>query len=421
MPTYTTLAPGSRGDQVRRLQTRLNGHGADLAVDGVFGPATRDAVKSYQASQGLSADGVVGQATWSRLLAGTPASLPAAPKAAAPNDAVTVRTASGGGTVSAPAAQALAQYEKGYTPGEGVAQAQEAWQALETGGPGDYQSPYAAALEELGGKIAGRGPFTYDPENDALYRQYRDQYLNLGRRAMADTMGRAAALTGGYASSYGQNVGQQAYDEYLQQLNSKVPELYTLAWDRYTAEGDELAAQYDRLSGAEAAAYDRWRDSVADHRAAQEAAWRRYTDARDTDYDRWSDMLDYWRSRSDDETDAWWRQAQWDYQRQRDAVADEQWERQFAARTANTGSAAGSRSSSRSPAPAPADSTDVTPAAPAADTSLVHIPPFGYIYADEAREMVARGELEWVTKDDHRTVLTDRDGNPIARRPKSRR
>ncbi|MBI3313737.1 MAG: peptidoglycan-binding protein [Candidatus Omnitrophica bacterium] len=36
-------------------------------VDGKIGPATRDAVKSFQSDNGLEADGVVGRQTWNKL------------------------------------------------------------------------------------------------------------------------------------------------------------------------------------------------------------------------------------------------------------------------------------------------------------------------------------------------------------------
>ena len=59
-----------------------------------------------------------------------------------------------------------------------------------------------------------------------------------GSRAMRDTMGQAAALTGGYGSSYAQSAGQQQYALYLQKLGEAMPELYQAAYERYSAEGD---------------------------------------------------------------------------------------------------------------------------------------------------------------------------------------
>ncbi len=60
--------PMLRGPDVRALQQALRraGHGA-MTADGIFGPATRDAVLIFQRAQGLVADGIVGARTWARL------------------------------------------------------------------------------------------------------------------------------------------------------------------------------------------------------------------------------------------------------------------------------------------------------------------------------------------------------------------
>lgn len=63
-----TLRRGSQGDEVADLQTILNArYGADLEVDGNFGKATEAAVKAFQKTHGLTADGVVGAKTWKAL------------------------------------------------------------------------------------------------------------------------------------------------------------------------------------------------------------------------------------------------------------------------------------------------------------------------------------------------------------------
>lgn len=63
----STIRKGSTGEDVRHCQSLLVQHGISTDVDGVFGSGTERSVKSFQSSQGLTADGIVGPATWSAL------------------------------------------------------------------------------------------------------------------------------------------------------------------------------------------------------------------------------------------------------------------------------------------------------------------------------------------------------------------
>src|SRR5690242_14306805 len=56
----TTLQEGSTGSCVVSLQQRLNQLGANLVVDGDFGPATKNAVLAFQGRERISFDGIVG-------------------------------------------------------------------------------------------------------------------------------------------------------------------------------------------------------------------------------------------------------------------------------------------------------------------------------------------------------------------------
>jgi len=71
-PTFaalvTTLRQGSTGPAVQALQVQLVKHGASIATDGDFGPATDRAVQSFQSAHALGVDGVVGPVTWQELL-----------------------------------------------------------------------------------------------------------------------------------------------------------------------------------------------------------------------------------------------------------------------------------------------------------------------------------------------------------------
>lgn len=69
----SVLKKGAKGEQVKAVQRMLYSMGYDLGtskVDGDFGSKTDTAIKAFQKKNGLTADGVVGQKTWDKLLKG---------------------------------------------------------------------------------------------------------------------------------------------------------------------------------------------------------------------------------------------------------------------------------------------------------------------------------------------------------------
>lgn len=196
-------------------------------------------------------------------------------------------------------------------------------------GPGDFNFAHQQGWDDIINKINNREQFTYDVNGDALYQQYKDQFITGGKMAMMDTMGQAAAMTGGYGNSYAQSVGQQAYQGHLQQLTDKIPELYSLALSKYQMEGDDLYKQHGLYTDLFNRDYGMHRDTVADYKDErshlldlwgkshavdvdkytinrdntvaenesynanlankQDLAWKVYTDLRDTEYGRWMD------------------------------------------------------------------------------------------------------------------------------------
>lgn len=139
-----------------------------------------------------------------------------------------------------------------------------------------------AELERLYAAITGRPAFSYDPASDPVYNSYAQSYQRRGRLAMRDTMGQAAALTGGYGSSYAQSVGQQQYDSYLQSLGEALPELYGMAWQRYNAEGDALKTAWELTSERSEVRRESEREAAEREAAAQKSA----ETARRGNYDR---------------------------------------------------------------------------------------------------------------------------------------
>ena len=103
---------------------------------------------------------------------------------------------------------ALGQNPGNYAEGQRVSDAYKQYQGAVAAKPADYASPYQGQIDAAYQKILSRQPFKYDMNADAMYQQYKDAYTRQGNMAMRDTMGQAAAMTGGYGNSYAQTAGQ---------------------------------------------------------------------------------------------------------------------------------------------------------------------------------------------------------------------
>lgn len=153
-------------------------------------------------------------------------------------------------------------------------------------------------------RIMNMGEFNYDAENDPLYQQYRRQYMRQGQQAMRDTMGQAAALTGGYGNTYAQRAGEQAYEAYLSRLNDVMPELYGEAYNRYRTQRNDLLAEYQLAQGNANTAYERgredWSTRLGLERQDEDNAYTRRMAEEERDYQR--AQLELERQRQAEET-----------------------------------------------------------------------------------------------------------------------
>lgn len=294
------LRSGSQGDEVRRLQEILNTQGYGLDVDGIFGSNTKNAVKQYQAANGLQADGIVGDQTWGALNAlGNAASVTNPKQTAMPTTLTTPR-----GTSYNPAELTANQADLNSTEGgaprfqqsQTLSDALNALQAQLGQKPGAYESPYAAQIEALYNKATSRPAFSYDPSMDPLYQMYRDRYAENARRSMQDTLADAAALTGGYGNSYAQAAAQQAYDAQMNGLNDILPQLYGQAWDMYNAEGDRILQQLALAQQMDQTAYGRYADELADYYNQLGARQSLANDMYNREYGQFADALQAWQN-----------------------------------------------------------------------------------------------------------------------------
>lgn len=206
----------------------------------------------------------------------------------------------------------LGKYSQGYKPSEAVSNAQSYLTGILNSKPGAYNSAYQSDLQGLYDRIMNREKFTYDLNGDALYNQYKQQYQQMGRQAMMDTMGQAAALTGGYGNSYANTAGNQAYQAYLSKVGDIVPQLQQQAFERYTQEGSDLNNRLNLVQNLENADYNRYRDSVSDWNTERSYANDDYWNQRNQDYQDYMNMLNYWNQQAQQENQNYWSQQQYD-------------------------------------------------------------------------------------------------------------
>lgn len=128
-----------------------------------------------------------------------------------------------------------------------------------------YTSRYQSQIDDLTRQILNREAFSYDPEKDPTYQQYKESYTRSGERAMQDTLGQVSARTGGLASSYAGSAAQQTYDNYMGALADKIPELKQLAYSMYQDEGNTQRANLEMLVALEQGDYAKYADLLAQY------------------------------------------------------------------------------------------------------------------------------------------------------------
>lgn len=228
-----------------------------------------------------------------------------------------------------------------YKQSESTKEYLSALKELEANKPDEYSSKYTEQIDTILDGILNRKEFSYGAEdlmNDSLYQMYKQNYMAQGNKAMRDTMGNAASLTGGYGSTYSQAAGQQAYDEYLSNLNNLALEFADRAYDRYQ---DENADRYNQLSavqGLDNTDYSRYRDTVSDYYADLNYLNNRYTYENGFDYDEYLNQI----------SQQQWQQ-EFDFQKEQAAQEQANWAAEYALaqqKAASSGSGGGTGRSS---------------------------------------------------------------------------
>ena len=206
----------------------------------------------------------------------------------------------------------------------------------------EYTSPYGTQIDDILSSIQNREPFSYDLASDPQFQAYKKMYTREGQRAIEDTMGKYAAMTGGMPSTAAVTAAQQAGDYYNAKLADRIPEFYQLAYSMYQNEGNNLLQQLNMLRGLDSDAYGRYGDSysrmltnLGQLRGLEGDDYGRFRDAvgdwendRDFGYGVYRDQVgDYERDRAfdygvhRDEVGDWENDRDFDYRKEQDALS----------------------------------------------------------------------------------------------------
>ena len=139
----------------------------------------------------------------------------------------------------------------------------------------DYQNPYQSQYDKALNAVMNQQGWSYDPENDMAYQAAKKQYLREADRATQNTMGQAAAMTGGIPSTAAVNAASQAGDYYRTQLSDQLGNYMDRSYQRYI---DAIGNDYDRLSALRSMSND---------------ARDQYDTDRNFGYNQWTDDLGY--------------------------------------------------------------------------------------------------------------------------------
>ena len=303
--TFTKdLSYGAQGDDVKRIQEALNKTGKyNLTVDGIWGKNTDAAIRDYQKNNSLTVDGIFGKNTYASLFG----------------------TGTSGATSSETPKFEYDPFEySSYKESDAVKNAEKAKSDAENAlaNYGDFSWDQQGKYDNLIKEYENRPDFSYDFNGDDLYQQYKDKYIQQGKMAMADTIGQASAMTGGYGNSYAQTVGNQAYQAQLQNLNDVIPELYAMAYDRYNQKGQDMLNMIGLLGNERDFAYGQWGDGY--NRLANDRDYygTQYNNERTWDYGKYSDDRTLAHGEHTNEQG-------YAYNNYRDKIADEQWKATF--------------------------------------------------------------------------------------------
>lgn len=184
---------------------------------------------------------------------------------------------------------------------------------------------YSSKIDSILNEILNPTAFSYDPNSDASFQAYKEQYGRAGDKALANTMSEASAMTGGRLNTWAVSAGNQAKANFDEELMNVIPQLENMAYGRYQ---DGIAGKRNNLNTLMDLDNEYFRRGMEidnrDYGRALDGRDFAYGLDRDSISDaRYTDETKY--NRAEDAEDDEWRQTEWDYGVGRDAIGDQRY------------------------------------------------------------------------------------------------
>lgn len=181
------------------------------------------------------------------------------------------------------------------------------------------KTSYTEQLNQLTQNYANKPKFQYDMNTDTLFQNALSSAMGQGKNAMQDAIGQASALTGGYASSSAQAVGNQAYNTFIKGAYDNLPAFYQMSLDAYNSEDQRMLNQINLIKDADATEYGRLRDAYALNKDKADTLYNR-------EYQTFNDDRSHATQMASLQNTDWWKKTEYDR-----AVEEARLQREFQA------------------------------------------------------------------------------------------
>ncbi len=157
----------------------------------------------------------------------------------------------------------------------------------------EYNNTYENQLSAVYDKIKNRQGFSYNADNDGAYQQMAANYRALSGLGIADNQTAVNGLSGGYGTSYGDIVSNQAMEMAENEAKDKQSDYYLAAQNLYDSDAERLNSTYNAFAKRRDDALLNYSDAVNAYNDIVNYAANDYADTRNNDYSAYQDNRDF--------------------------------------------------------------------------------------------------------------------------------